>query len=352
MSEKLPQDTQNEEVDLGQLFNAIGKLFKSLFNFIGNIFKGLFSVIIYAIKPFVVHFKIIAPIVVIAAILGYLYDKKFKDPVYYSKMVVKPHFDSKYKLSSNINYFNELIGFQKLTELSEVFEIDTLRAKELKGFELEMGPETQNDLFLEYDEYVKSVDTSVVDELNYIDFVNNREVLSANIFTVTARSSSDDIFVNLEQGFKKTFENEFSKRQKIKRDAVADIERQALLTQLARLDSIQKTYLTVLKNESEKSKLALNLEGAIPLQESKSNTKEYDLFKEEQRIRSMLSEIETEVAEENTYFDVLSGFDNVGRKDNSLKRRYSILLPLLLLGIVFLTFLSIKAFNFIKNYEG
>ena len=69
MSEKLPQQPNNEEVDLGQLFNAIGNLFQRLFNFIGSIFKGIFSAIIYTIKPLVENFKLVAVAVVLTAIM-------------------------------------------------------------------------------------------------------------------------------------------------------------------------------------------------------------------------------------------------------------------------------------------
>jgi len=177
MSDKLPQPTQNEEVDLGQLFNAIGKLFEKLFKFIGSIFKGIFSAIIYVIKPLIDNFKLVAIVFVVTAVLGYVYEK-FKVPIYFSDMVVKPHFDSKYQLSNNIDYFNSLIASRNLTELSNIFEIDSTDAKTLVGFVMEAGPETQNDLFIEYDEYVMSVDTSLVDELSYKEFIENRDLLS------------------------------------------------------------------------------------------------------------------------------------------------------------------------------
>jgi len=75
------------------------------------------------------------------------------------------------------------------------------------------------------------------------------------------------------------------------------------------------------------------------------------MFLKEQEIRRALNELNLAVAEENTYFDVLSGFDAVGIKDKSLTRRYSVLFPVLAL-IIFLTwFLALKAFNYIKNYD-
>lgn len=352
MSEKLPQQPQNEEVDLGQLFNAIGKLFEKLFVFIGNIFKTVFSAFIYVIKPLVDNFKLVSIALILLAILGYVYEK-FKEPVYYSEMVVKPHFGSKYQLSNNIDYFNTLISSQNLLELSNIFEIDTLEAKELVSFNLDAGPETQTDLFTEYDEYIMSVDTSLVDELSYKEYTDNRDkdLLSRSLFSVTVKSYKRDIFSDLEVGFKKTFINPHSEHKKKVRDTMAFIERETFLSELASLERIQKTYIDVLESESEKSKLSLATGSGLPLQEEKTKTKEYELFLKEQEIRRALNLLNKTVAEENSYVEVLSGFDRIGSKDNSLKRRFSILFPILAVVLFILGFLILKAFNFIKNYK-
>ena len=350
MSEKLPQESQNEEVDLGQLFNAIGKLFEKLFAFIVSIFKGIFSAIVYTIKPLVDNFKLVAILVVIAAVSGFIYEKT-KKPVYFSSMTVKPNFDSKYQLASNIDYFNSLIGLDNHEELSNIFEIDTSLSKELVRFELEAGPETQNDLFIEYDKYVKSIDTSLVDELNYVDYVKNRDLFSGSLFTINAKSYKNDIFLKLQEGFRKTFENDFSKYKKQIRDTTVYIDRLSLTTELSRLDSIQKTYLEAIKNESENPNLSLGVTSALPLQEEKSATKEYELFLKEIEIRRTLNYLNKSIAEENTYFDVLSSFDRIGSEDRSIKRRYSILFPMLVIILFVISFLFVKAFKFIKNYE-
>ncbi|SDG75734.1 hypothetical protein [Winogradskyella thalassocola] len=350
MSEKLSQQPDNEEVDLGQLFNAIGKLFEKFFSFIGRIFKGIFSAIIYVLKPLVEYFKLLAAVLVITFIVGYIYEKTV-EPVYFSKMVVKPHFDSKYQLSSHIDYFNSLIGSGNVTELSNIFEIDTLEAKELVGFELEAGPESQNDLFVEYNGYVKSIDTSLVDELSYVEYLKNRDLLSGDLFAIKAKSFKIDIFPKLHEGFRKTFENDFSKHQKKIRDTTAYIQRLSYTTELSRLDSIQKTYLEVLKNQSQNNKLSLGISGALPLQEEKTATKEYELFLKEQEIRRSLNYLNQAVAEENTYFDVLSSFGKVGSLSHGWGQRYSLIFPVLVLVLFLLSFFIVKVFNFIKNYE-
>ena len=350
MSEKLPQQPNNEEVDLGQLFNAIGNLFQRLFNFIGSIFKGIFSAIIYTIKPLVENFKLVLVAILLTGVLGYILEKT-KEPIYYSEMVVKPYFDSKYQLSNNINYYNALIGSGNVKELSSIFEIDTLNAKELKGFTLEAGPETQNDLFVEYDEYVKSIDTSLVDELNYKDYLDKRELMSSRVFAIKAKSSKIDIFTKLQNGFIKTFENDFSIHQKRVRDTMAYIKRSTLTTELSRLDTIQKTYLEAIKNESQNQNLVLGTGSMFPLLEEKTVTKEYELFIKEQGIRRELNELNRTIAEENTFFDILAPFDKLGIKDTSFSHRYSLLFPALALVVFILVFLVLKVFNFIKDYE-
>ena len=106
MSQEVPQGSQNEEVDLGQLFNMIGKLFDKFFNFISSIFKAIYSVFIYALKAIVTNFKIIAVVLVLAAVLGFVLQRTQKD-IYESQMLVKPYFDSKFQLVTNINYYTK-----------------------------------------------------------------------------------------------------------------------------------------------------------------------------------------------------------------------------------------------------
>src|SRR5690606_6582471 len=113
---------KNEEVDLIVLFNLIGKGFSRFFNFIGSIFKAIFSVFIYALKAIIVNIKIIVVVVLLAGILGFVLESYRKD-LYSSQMVVRPYFDSKYQLITNINYYNALISGEDRETLSELFDI-------------------------------------------------------------------------------------------------------------------------------------------------------------------------------------------------------------------------------------
>ncbi|NNE32353.1 MAG: hypothetical protein HKN40_08295 [Winogradskyella sp.] len=350
MSDKAPQNNQNEEVDLGQLFNAIGKLFEKFFAFLGRVLKHFFSLIIYALKPVVTYFKTIAIVVMAAAILGFIVEK-FKKPVYVSEMLVKPYFDSKYQLANNVSYFNALINSNNLSEISDIFEIDSLDAAELIGFDIQIGPETGNDLLKEYNDYIKTIDSTLAKDIPYEDYVENRDILSGSIFSVKAKSRSNDIFTSLEKGFDKTFENKYSTKLKNIRDKTIEIKTNVYKNELKRIDSLQGIYFEVLKAESENGKVSIGLEGMIPLTSQKTATKEYELFQKEMVIRDSLKILEQELIKENDYYDILSGFEEIGTVERDFWNRYTVIFPAMTLLFIIIIYLLYGAFKFIRDYE-
>ena len=138
MSKSPPQQNNtNDEVDLGQLFNLIGKALSKVYNFFASIFNAIFSVIIYSIKAVIVNFKIIAITLSVAIILGFGLEK-VKPDNYESTMLVKTYYDSKYQLVDNINYYNSLIAEGDFASLSEIFEVEEDILKDVVGIEIEI----------------------------------------------------------------------------------------------------------------------------------------------------------------------------------------------------------------------
>ncbi len=358
MSDKLPtesnnkpiQPTNNEEIDLGQLFNAIGRMFEKFFNFIAGIFKGLFKLLILALKPFVENIKLISAVILISVILGFFLDKS-KTPVYYSEMLVQPHFESKYKLSNNINYFNALIKTQKINELSKIFEIDSAHAASLINFELNAGLETSNTILLEYNDYIKTIDTSLTSVVSFEDYLKNRDILSGSIFAVKARSKDNNIFPRLENGFTKTFENPYSKKLKKIRDSTIQIKKESYNKELARLDSLQRIYLELKKSEAENGAFKLGSGGAFPMQLERTETREYDLFQEELKVRRAIRTLDEELIEESVFYDIIAGFEEEGNLETGFLKNNIVILPLTALAIMIISFLFYNIFIFIKNYE-
>ncbi|MCB0398934.1 MAG: hypothetical protein KDD26_04790 [Winogradskyella sp.] len=351
MSNKLPQESQNEEVDLGQLFNAIGRLFDRLFSFLGRFIKGIFSAIIFSLKPVVNNFKLVLIVLMASVLIGFIVER-LRTPIYVSDMLVRPYYDSKYQLANNVDYFNALIGSENYKELSNIFEIDSsTTAKELIGFEIEIGPETQNDLLKEYDDYLKSLDSTLAIEVTYEDFIENRDILAGSIFSIKAKATNNDIFPSLERGFIKTFKNEYSTKLKARTDSIRQVQKLNYLEELERIEKLQTIYLEIKTNESSKGEVKLGIDGLIPLIQEKTETKEFELFGEELRIREALRTLEEEALEESEYYDILSSFEEVGTIEIDITERYLLIFPIISLLIMTIVFIALRVFKFIKEYE-
>jgi len=350
MSDKLPQQPDNEEVDLGQLFSAIGRLFEKFFAFIGGIFKSILSVIIYALKPIVNNFKIVVIVIGLAILAGYIVEK-YNEPVYVSDMVVRPYFNSKYELTNSVSYFNALIGSNNLKGLSDVFEIDTVAAKDLIGFSVELGPETQNEVLIEYGEYMKSIDTNLVKGISYENYLENRDIYSGSVFSIIARAKSSNIFTGLEKGFIKTFENTYSKKLQERADSIYHGQKVNYLEELRRVEDLQDVYIEIKKSEANKGQITLSSSYQLPLSQEKTATKEFELFQEELKIRNALRYLEEKRYEEKDMYDILSTFDEVGTRERKFSTKYSVVFPIAIFVLIILGYIVLKAFKFIKDYE-
>tara|TARA_B110000902_G_C14175691_1_gene538581 strand:+ start:55 stop:1107 length:1053 start_codon:yes stop_codon:yes gene_type:complete len=349
MSDKLPQEPDNSEVDLSQVFSAIGRLFKNLFLFLKKIFEGLFSILIKSLKVVVNNFKLFTISLMLICVLGFIADK-FKKPVYTSDMLVKTYFGSIYQLAKNVDYFNALVESNSVEQLSNIFNIDTISSSQIIDFDIKIGPETKNDLLIEYYEYIKSIDSFLAEDLTFDDYIENRNILEGSIFSITATSHQMDVFHSLEKGFINTFENDYSKKLKKIRDESLDIKKAVYEKELVKIDSLQQIYIKIIKTESDNTLNDIAPSSLFPIMQQRTETREYDLFLEELKVRDKLRVINEILIEESDYYDILSGFNNIGSQKLELMDRFAVTLPMLTFMLMFLIFSLMKAFKYIKNY--
>lgn len=340
----------NEEIDLGQLFNAIGKVFDRFINFIASFFKSIFSAIIHLIKDVILNFKIIVGVMLVAGIVGFALEKTRK-PIYDSKMVVKTYFDSKYQLVSNVNYFNALLREKNYKTMSNIFDIDEKKASQLVSFEIEAGPETENDRIIQYDNFIKSLDSINGKDITYDDFIENRDIHTGDLFIIKAKSFEKDIFKSLEAGLNNSFENAYSSKKMQKRDSMLEIQKENIKASIEEVKQLQKIYIDVLEEESQSTKASIALGEGFPLQQEKSETKEYQLLNQEIQLRNELRKLEEQKIEENVFFDVISGFQIIGNQTNELRKRYSLIFPILAFALLVVVYFSRKTIKFVLNYE-
>lgn len=350
MNENSSNNQSTEEVDLGQLFKLIGDAFNRLFKFIGSIFKAIFSVFIYALKAIIINFKIIGITMIIAGVIGFALEK-MSPAVYSSSMLVATHFDSKYQLVTNINYYNALISNQDYTTFSNFFDLSEEDAKEIIKFEINPGPETENEKIKEYDNFLKSLDSSRAKNITYEEYIDNRSVYSGNIFEIEAFSLQKDIFPKLEKGLNNAFTNDYTETKKRKRDSLITIQKNNIKEQLAKVDSLQRIYINVLEEDSKSTSTELILGEGLSLSKDRSNTREYDLLNKEIELRNTLKTLEEKKVEEDVFFDVISEFQYVGNKTSSWRTKYVLIFPIVAFFLLCLIYLMNKVVKFTREYE-
>lgn len=354
MSQELPPNKNtNEEIDLIVFFNLIGNAFNKLFKFIGSIFKSIFSVIIYTIKVVIDNWKVIAGVIAISAIIGYAIERT-KPVTYSSEMLVEPYFDSKYQLVTNINYFNALIASSDSAALDAIFNSDTSKVniENIKGFKVEPGPETENDRILQYQNFSQRLDSVRKEEIDFDEYIENRSIYSGKLFLITAYSNERDIFKKLEKGVLSAFTNKFSKEEFAKKEQLREIQRQNLLTQLQEIDSLKTFYIKVRVDESNRTSKQIKLGDISLSNDSKSNTREYELLGKENQIRNQLKALDEQKIEQDKVFDVISSFQRVGNQNISILDRYSLIFPALAFILLCLFYMAKRVVTYANKYEG
>lgn len=351
MSNNLPeQQKTSEEIDLVVIFNMIGNAFAKLFKFVGSILKSVFSVFVYALKAIIKNYKIVAISMLLAAIIGYIFEKT-KPDVFESQMLVKPYFDSKFQLVNNIKFYNALIGEKDYHQLTEIFSIDEVSAEKIIEFEINPGPETENDKILQYDNFLKSLDSIRAQEISFDDFVENRSIYSGEFFEINVKSYKKDIFRSLEDGLNSTFTNTYSKKKMEKRDSILSIKKERILSSLNKIDSLKNVYIDVMKEESKSKDGSYTTKDGMSFIQEKTKTKEFELLDKEISLREELSSLEAQKVEEDVFFDTLSSFQDVGAKYTSVIERYSIIFPILTFILLCIIYLSVRIVKFVNAYE-
>lgn len=350
MSKEVPQGSQNEEVDLIQIFKYIGKFFDRIFNFFKSIFKGVLSTLVYVIKAIIDNYKIIFISMIIAGAIGYGLEKTRKD-VYLSRMLVKPYFDSKFQLVANIDYYNALIADKDYQELQSIFNISDTDADKIIDFEIHPGPENENDKILQYDSFLKSIDSVRAQDISFEEYIDNRSIYSGDVFEIIVKSHKKNIFRSLEEGLNSTFSNAYSAKKMKKRDSILKIDKNRIIASLKEVDSLKQVYIGIKKQESQSDRKSFSTQDGFTYIEQRTETKEYELIEKQIKLQKDLSALEAQKVEEDEFFDTLSSFPEVGAKHIEISQRYSVIFPILIFIFLSLLYLSKKLIKFVKNYE-
>jgi hypothetical protein len=345
-----PKQTKNEEVDLFQLFNFFQQKINSFFALILKGFKSIFSRIVSFLQVLQQHFIKIAVLVIVAFILGYVYDG-YKPKIYSSSMIVKPLFESKYQLVTNIGYYNELSAIENHNKLSEIFGLSKEDAKSIKGFSVVPDIENENVKAKLFSTYVKKLDTAALANLNYETFVENLTIYDAEKFEINVFSDKSDVFSKVSEGFKKSFDSKvYSSLKKEKKEVLYNLQKTAIQKSLSDIDALNKVYIKVLGSERNQK---LQMLGATPLSlvDEQQKTKEFEMLQLQIREQKNLIRLERESLEENELFEIVSDFQRLGAVNGHLLNKMKFIFPLGAFLLSILWIFGVKLNRFIATYK-
>lgn len=350
MGSDLNNKNNSEEIDLIQLFGFFEGKFKSFFKLIFNGVKSVFDMLISFLQVLQQNFIKITVAIIVAFGVGYVYDIK-KPKFYSSKMIVKPLFDSKYQLVTNIHYYNELVSNKQLDKLSSLFDLNKEEAKSLTGFDIKDGPESEKEKTRLFNSFMKSLDTTAASTVSYEKFVENITIYDARLYEIEVKSSMNNVFGKLSKGFKKTFKSDdYSEENKRKKETLFKLKKASIEKSLSDIDSLKKVYITELsKNKSQTVELLGS--SALKLVDEQQKTKEFELLQLQIAEQNKLTILEEDAIKENQLFEVVSDFQIIGSASGSLKSKMKFMFPLAVLVLVLLGIFGMRFNKFVANYN-
>ena len=136
MSTSKPKNTtESEEIDLGVLFNAIGKGISKLFSAIGTAILFVFNTILQLAVFVRKRIRYFALAIILGLGLGVLLEQ-ITPPRYIATATVEPHFDSARQLYGIVNYLNDLATQKDSVQLASFFGISLTEGASLIKIEI------------------------------------------------------------------------------------------------------------------------------------------------------------------------------------------------------------------------
>lgn len=348
--DSLPQSS-NDEVDLGQLFNAIGRLFERFFSFIGGLLNKLFLAFVWLVFFVNKHFIKL----VIAAVIGYAYGyirKAFSEEMFKSSITIKQNYSIGENLYNTLDYYNSLVSQADYATLGQVLELDSSRVSAIRKFEINPLV-SDNEKLLEFNDYLKNLDTTIAANLEYNQYIKNVNdyIYKYQQITILSRATGnfDKVFDGIINSVRT---NEYYLSEQKKDLEELENREDALKALLVQSDSLQSTYKKVLERsveQKEGSQTSITIEGG----EETAKTKEFDLYLNDIELRNELVAIERAKANKKHIIEVISSTGNKGFVDSSIKVFNMSFSPSIFYAIMFalITFFIMLALRFVAYLE-
>lgn len=347
MAEQPINKNTSDEIDLGHLFQMIGRAFERFFNFIRRIFKRFFHFMILLLLFIQKNFILLAAAALIGGAAGYFLDNYMPEK-YISKMVVEPNFNSVQQLYNNIDFYNDLAIAQDSTTLATALEITEHEAGSIKKIFVDSYSDENQKIKL-FDKFISELDTTTIKTIDFDNYLKNFNSLDARFHQISVISTDSRVAKKLQPAIVGSISvNDYFKLQKRINDENLDLQERIYNQQLIEIDSLQSLYRTVLVKEADKPMQGTNISMAG---NGEAQNKELALVQEREVIKEKLVELNEERANKSQIVNVISDFPTRGVEQKGLLKSYKVLMPLILLGLVAIIMGMLELNRFLKKYK-
>lgn len=347
MADQPVNQNTSDEIDLGQLFQMIGRGFQKFFNFIGSIFKGIFHVLMLFLLFIQKNIIVIGTALVIGAIGGYILDKILPEK-YISKMVVEPNFNSVQQLYNNIAFYNDLAEAQDSVALATALNITEHEAASIKEVFADSYSDENQKIKL-FDEFVRELDTTTIKTIDFENYLKNFNSLDARFHQISLVSTDNRVAKKTQPAILGSISvNGYFKLQKRINDENLALQDSIYRQQLVEIDSLQSLYRTVLVKEAEKPMQGTSINMA---ENGESQNRELALVQERDVLKQRLVELNKDRANKSSIINVISDFPTRGVEQKGVWNSYKFKLPLALLALVIFVLALLELNRYLKTYN-
>lgn len=349
MSTSTPKTPENEEIDLGVLFNSIGKGISKLFTAIGSVITFLLNTLLafaIFIRKRILYYAIACGI---GLILGIAIELT-STPRYTATASVEPHFSSARQLYSNVDYLNDLAAQNDSIQLGTFFDISASDAATIATVEIKPVI-TETRLLQEYNTYITQIDSLVATEMTFSDYAAQIDAFDRKAHILTVKSSKQDIFGNLlDPLLASVSEVPYFKDQQT--TLLSNLELSDSITQISivQTDSLLSLFEEVRLVEANKE--FSNGTNLYMSQKADNNT-EISLLNRKMTLTDELKTIRTAKLKAKNVVDIIAAFPEIGYLDTSLwkNRKVQGILAGFILLSMFYIILYMDAFITSKNND-
>ena len=345
VDKKLP--TQEEEVDLGNLFKVIGKGISNLFNAIILFFTTLFHYFILFLIFLKRHAIKLGLAILIGVILGFIIDYK-NQKSYVSNLIVETNFDSGVQLYKQINYLNDLVNKKDTLTLANTLNISIKEAAKFTDFNISPY-QTSRNLYKAYDTYMQTTDTIYTKDFLVDDFKKRLGEYDYRFHNIEVQAFSNNVFKQTTPAIIALVENDYYKN--LKNIKLNELNQKLTIYKknLDQIDSLRYTYKEVAMKEADKSTSSSTIE--IAKSDSEKNVNDIKLFETSNNILYQITSTNNEIIRNNNIINVISDFDKIGVVDKKLTHKKYFQFAVLFGGLMLL-FILLKLLNkYLSEYK-